>query len=47
MGGKTAMSLALQYPTRVSKLIVADIAPKKYDVDAKFSNIITGAFASP
>jgi pimeloyl-ACP methyl ester carboxylesterase len=29
MGGKTAMNLALQYPTRVSKLIVADIAPKK------------------
>jgi pimeloyl-ACP methyl ester carboxylesterase len=42
MGGKTAMSLALQYPTRVSKLIVADIAPKKYDIDTKFSNIIKG-----
>jgi pimeloyl-ACP methyl ester carboxylesterase len=42
MGGKTAMNLALQYPTRVSKLIVADIAPKKYDVDTKFSNIIKG-----
>lgn len=42
MGGKTAMSLALQYPTRVSKLIVADIAPKKYNVETKFSNIIKG-----
>ena len=42
MGGKTAMSLALQYPTRVSKLIVADIAPEKYDIDTKFSNIIKG-----
>ena len=42
MGGKTAMSLALQYPTRVSKLIVADIAPKQYNVSSKFSNIIKG-----
>lgn len=42
MGGKTAMTLALQYPARVSKLIVADIAPKVYDVNSKFSNIITG-----
>ena len=42
MGGKTAMSLALQYPTRVSKLIVADIAPKNYNVETKFSNIIKG-----
>ncbi len=42
MGGKTAMSLALQYPTRVSKLIVADIAPKQYDVRSRFSNIIKG-----
>lgn len=42
MGGKTAMSLALQHPTRVSKLIVADIAPKHYNVATKFSNIIKG-----
>lgn len=42
MGGKTAMSLALQYPNRVSKLIVADIAPKKYNIETKFSNIIKG-----
>ena len=42
MGGKTAMNLALQYPTRVSKLIVADIAPKQYNVNVKFSNIIKG-----
>ena len=42
MGGKTAMSLALKYPKRVEKLIVADIAPKKYDLKAKFSNIING-----
>lgn len=42
MGGKTAMTLALQYPERVSKLIVADIAPKHYEVKSKFSHIIEG-----
>ncbi len=42
MGGKTAMTLALQYPNRVAKLIVADIAPKNYDVGGKFSSIIEG-----
>lgn len=30
MGGKTAMHFALQYPYRVEKLIVADIAPVVY-----------------
>jgi esterase len=30
MGGKTAMQFATQYPDMVSKLIVADIAPKAY-----------------
>jgi esterase len=30
MGGKVAMYLALHHPEYVSKLIVADIAPKKY-----------------
>jgi len=30
MGGKTAMQLALSYPNRVNKLIVADIAPRSY-----------------
>ncbi len=30
MGGKTAMWVAHQYPHRVSKLIVVDIAPKAY-----------------
>ncbi|MEL6810081.1 MAG: alpha/beta fold hydrolase [Bacteroidota bacterium] len=30
MGGKTAMEFAVKYPDRVSKLIVADIAPKEY-----------------
>lgn len=30
MGGKAAMNLALQHPEKISKLIVADIAPKAY-----------------
>jgi esterase len=30
MGGKTAMYLALHYPTYIEKLVVADIAPKSY-----------------
>lgn len=30
MGGKTAMQLALNRPGKISKLIVVDIAPKKY-----------------
>lgn len=32
MGGKTAMQFAMNYPTRLSKLIVVDIAPKSYPV---------------
>lgn len=42
MGGKTAMTLALQHPNRVLKLVVADIAPKSYDVGGKFASIIDG-----
>ena len=30
MGGKTAMSFALQHPHRIEKLVVVDIAPKYY-----------------
>jgi esterase len=30
MGGKTAMQLALLYPTLVSKLVVVDMAPRAY-----------------
>ena len=32
MGGKTAMQFAMNYPNKLSKLIVADIAPKAYPV---------------
>ncbi|MFC2088258.1 alpha/beta fold hydrolase [Calditrichota bacterium] len=32
MGGKVAMKMALEYPMRINKLIVADIAPRKYDI---------------
>ena len=38
MGGKIAMEIALRYPSRVSSLIVADIAPVAYD--ARHSSII-------
>ena len=31
MGGKAAMLLALKYPSKVNRLIVADIAPVAYD----------------
>ena len=30
MGGKTAMLFAVDYPERVSKLLIADISPKNY-----------------
>lgn len=30
MGGKTAMQFALQFPLRVEKLVVADMAPRAY-----------------
>lgn len=32
MGGKIAMKFALEYPMRIKKLIIADIAPKKYKI---------------
>lgn len=31
MGGKTAMQFALQFPRRVEKLVVADMAPRVYE----------------
>ncbi|HCQ28894.1 MAG TPA: alpha/beta hydrolase [Flavobacteriales bacterium] len=35
MGGKTAMQFAMDYPDRLQKLIVVDIAPKSYPVHHK------------
>lgn len=43
MGGKTAMQFAMNYPDKLSKLIVADIAPKPYPVH--HGVILEGMFA--
>lgn len=32
MGGKTAMQFAMNYPNKLQKLIIADIAPKAYPI---------------
>ncbi len=45
MGGKVAMWVALNHPERVSKLLVADISPKKYTHD--FNDILTALKALP
>ncbi len=45
MGGKVAMTLALQSPQLVSRLIVADIAPVKYD--HHFDDLINPILALP
>jgi len=33
LGGKVAMKFAFTYPTKIEKLIVADISPRKYNTD--------------
>ncbi|MDF1673158.1 MAG: alpha/beta fold hydrolase [Vicingaceae bacterium] len=43
MGGKTAMQFAMNYPDKLSKLIIADIAPKPYPVHHGI--ILEGMFA--
>lgn len=43
MGGKTAMQFAMNYPTKLTKLIVVDIAPKSYPVHHR--TIIDGLFS--
>lgn len=40
MGGKVAMTLAMLYPHKIEKLIIVDIAPKKY-TNPEFEDIIT------
>ncbi|RNI28597.1 alpha/beta fold hydrolase [Rufibacter latericius] len=40
MGGKVAMNFALQHPEKLSKLLIADIAPKAYP--PHHDDIITG-----
>ncbi len=47
MGGKVAMFFALQYPQFVDKLIVLDIAPKDYSINARFNNIIQAILSIP
>ena len=42
MGGQLAMTLALLYPHRVTKLIAADVAPVAYP--ARHNNIFSGLF---
>jgi pimeloyl-ACP methyl ester carboxylesterase len=37
MGGKTVMFFAADYPEMVSSLLIADIAPKNYSNDSKYS----------
>jgi pimeloyl-ACP methyl ester carboxylesterase len=43
MGGKTAMQFAMNYPHMLSRLIVADIAPKQYPVH--HTTIIEGMYS--
>jgi esterase len=43
MGGKTAMQFALLHPERVSKLVIVDIAPRKYEAlhDEVFAGLLS------
>lgn len=40
MGGKLAMEFAMEYPQRVTKLVIVDIAPVRYSHD--FADIFSG-----
>ena len=42
MGGKVAMKFALDYEHLVNKLVIVDIAPKKYPNNLNFNYIIQG-----
>lgn len=43
MGGKTAMEFAITYPSKIKKLVIADISPKSYPVH--HSTILKGLFS--
>jgi pimeloyl-ACP methyl ester carboxylesterase len=45
MGGMVAMKFALEYPHRIDKLVIVDIAPKSYP--ALHQNILNGLKAIP
>jgi pimeloyl-ACP methyl ester carboxylesterase len=40
LGGRIAISLALQYPEIIEKLIVVDIAPRKYTGNKNITNLL-------
>jgi esterase len=42
MGGKVAMAMALLRPTLVERLVVADIAPVRYERMSSFADYVTG-----
>lgn len=42
MGGKVAMAMALLQPRLVERLVVADIAPVRYDAISSFGDYVTG-----
>ena len=47
MGGKVAMFFALKYPNLINRLIVLDIAPKDYSINARFNSIIQAVLSLP
>jgi len=46
LGGKVAMKFAFTYPDKIDKLIVADIAPRKYNTDFH-QNLISTLYKLP
>jgi len=46
LGGKVAMKFAFTYPSKIEKLIVADIAPRQYNSDF-YKNILATLYKLP
>ena len=46
LGGKVAMKFAFTYPDKIDKLIVADIAPRKYNTDFH-QNLLSALYKLP